>query len=185
MHIVGLLGMTRREYTYSPGLGWTAYNLAETVGGFVTAAGIILLLGNLAVSYFRGEDAGPDPWHGATLEWTTSSPPPPYNYAVVPKVSSAYPNWDAADRAEDRLKLARNVLVLQDGHEQPATTPVDGTFDEIVEMPHDSPWPPLLALSLFLVFLMLLLGKFGVAGIMGILCLLALVGWHSKEPQES
>jgi cytochrome c oxidase subunit I len=185
MHIVGLLGMTRREYTYSPGLGWTAYNLAETVGGFVTAAGIILLLGNLAVSYFRGEDAGPDPWHGATLEWTTSSPPPPYNYAVVPKVSSAYPNWDAADRAEDRLKLARNVLVLQDGHEQPATTPVDGTFDEIVEMPHDSPWPPLLALSLFLVFLMLLLGKYGVAGIMGILCLLALVGWHSKEPQES
>ncbi|HVV60085.1 MAG TPA: cbb3-type cytochrome c oxidase subunit I, partial [Gaiellaceae bacterium] len=185
MHIVGLLGMTRREYTYPTGLGWTAYNLAETIGGFLTAVGILVLLGNLAVSYLRGEDAGPDPWHGATLEWTTSSPPPPYNFAVVPKVSSAYPNWDDADRAEDRLKLARNVLVLSDGHAQPATTPIDGTFDEIVEMPHDSPWPPLLGLSLFLVFLMLLLGKYGVAGIMGILCLLTLLGWHAKEPQES
>jgi hypothetical protein len=77
------------------------------------------------------------------------------------------------------------VLVLSDGHAQPATTPIDGTFDEIVEMPHDSPWPPLLGLSLFLVFLMLLLGKYGVAGIMGILCLLTLLGWHAKEPQES
>jgi cytochrome c oxidase subunit I len=184
MHIVGLLGMTRREYTYPAGLGWTAYNLAETIGGFLTAVGIVLLLGNLAVSYFRGEDAGPDPWHGPTLEWTTSSPPPPYNFAVVPKVRSAYPNWDHDDRGEDRLKLAQNVLVLQDGHEQPAVTPVDGTFDEIVEMPHDSPWPPLLGLTLFLVFLMLLLGKYGAAGIMGILCVLVLFGWHSQEPQE-
>jgi cytochrome c oxidase subunit I+III len=184
MHIVGLLGMTRREYTYPGGLGWTAYNLAETIGGFLTAAGIVMLLANLAVSYFRGEDAGPDPWHGPTLEWTTSSPPPPYNYAVIPKVRSAYPNWDHDDRAEDRLKLAQNVLVLQDGHEQPAVTPVDGTFDEIVEMPHDSPWPPLLGLTLFLVFLMLLLGKYGAAGIMGILCVLVLFGWHSQEPQE-
>ena len=76
MHIVGLLGMPRRVYTYPSGLGWGAYNLAETIGGFVTLAGILLLLGNLVVSYFRGAPAGPDPWHGPTLEWTTSSPPP-------------------------------------------------------------------------------------------------------------
>jgi hypothetical protein len=51
-------------------------------------------------------------------------------------------------------------------------------------MPHESPWPPILALALSLVFLMLLIGRYGVAGIMAIFCLLALVGWHSKEPQE-
>jgi cytochrome c oxidase subunit I+III len=79
MHIVGLLGMTRRVYTYPSGLGWAAYNLAETIGGFVTLAGILLLLGNLFVSYFRGPPSGPDPWHGPTLEWTTSSPPPDYD----------------------------------------------------------------------------------------------------------
>jgi heme/copper-type cytochrome/quinol oxidase subunit 1 len=185
MHIVGLLGMPRRVYTYPDGIGWTAYNLAETIGGYLTAVGILLLFGNLVASFFRGEPAGPDPWHGPTLEWTTSSPPPEYNFAVVPKVTSPYPNWDAADREEDRRKLAARVLVLEQGHEQPAVTPVDARFDEVVEMPHESPWPIVLAFTLSLVFVMLLIHRYGVAGIMGILCLLALLGWHSKEPQES
>jgi cytochrome c oxidase subunit 1/cytochrome c oxidase subunit I+III len=184
MHILGLLGMPRRQYTYPSGMGWTAYNLAETIGGFITLAGILLLLGNLFVSYFRGEEAGPDPWHGPTLEWTTSSPPPEYNFAVIPKVSSAYPNWDDADRAEDRRKLARGVLVLDEGHLQPAVTPVDGHFAEIVEMPHDSAWPPLLALALAFTFTMLVIQRYGAAGIGGILCLLVLLGWHSREPEE-
>jgi cytochrome c oxidase subunit I+III len=184
MHIVGLLGMTRRVYTYPSGLGWAAYNLAETIGGFVTLAGILLLLGNLFVSYFRGPPSGPDPWHGPTLEWTTSSPPPDYDYAVIPRVTSAYPNWDPADREEDLRKLADGVLVLERGHEQPAVTPVDARFAEVVQMPHESSWPPVLALALALVFLMLLIGRYGAAGIMGIFCLLALLGWHSQEPQE-
>jgi O-antigen ligase len=51
-------------------------------------------------------------------------------------------------------------------------------------MPHESPWPPVLALALALVFTMLLIGLYGAAGIMGILCLLALVGWHMQEPEE-
>jgi cytochrome c oxidase subunit I+III len=184
MHIVGLLGMTRRVSTYPPGLGWTAYNLAETIGGFVTLAGILLLLGNLFYSYLRAPASGPDPWHGPTLEWTTSSPPPDYDYAVIPRVSSAYPNWDPVDREFDRRNLADGVLVLERGHEQPAVTPVDARFDEIVKMPHESPWPPVLALALSLVFLMLVIGRYGVAGIMGIFCLVALAGWHSQEPQE-
>ena len=115
MHIVGLLGMPRRNYTYPAGLGWTTYNLLETIGGFVTLAGILLLLGNLFASYRRGAPAGPDPWHGPTLEWTTSSPPPEYNFAVIPKVPSAYPNWDEEDRAADRERLDRGVLVLDRG----------------------------------------------------------------------
>ena len=61
---------------------------------------------------------------------------------------------------------------------------VDGRFAEIVRIPHESPWPPVLALGLALVFIMLLIGRYGVAGIMGIVCLLALVGWHSQEPEE-
>jgi hypothetical protein len=79
----------------------------------------------------------------------------------------------------------RRRPVLQRGHEQPAIEPVDGTFDEIVQMPHDSPWPALLGLSLLLLFLCLVMGKFGVAGIFGIACVLVLFGWHSKEPQEA
>src|SRR3954469_25717287 len=130
MHVLGLLGMTRREYTYPSGLGWESYNAVETLGSYITTVGILLLIGNLVWSYFRGAPAGPDPWHGATLEWTTSSPPPAYNYAVIPTVRSAYPNWDDDDRAEDRDRLGAGVLVLQEGHEQPATSPVDANFDE-------------------------------------------------------
>jgi len=185
MHIVGLLGMTRRVYTYPSGLGWTAYNLAETIGGFITLAGILLLLGNLFVSYRRGAPAGPDPWHGPTLEWTTSSPPPEYDFAVIPRVTSAYPNWDPVDRQVDRLNLGDGAYTLERGHEQPEVTPVDGRLADIVQMPHESPWPPVLALCLALVFTMLLIGRYEVAAFMGLLCLLALVGWHSQEPEEA
>jgi cytochrome c oxidase subunit I+III len=184
MHIVGLLGMTRRVYTYPDDLGWTGYNLAETIGGYVTLAGILLLFGNLARSYFRGPPAGPDPWNGPTLEWATTSPPPEYDFPVIPKVSSAYPNWDAADREEDRRRLEQDILVLDEGNEQVEVTPVDARFSEVVQMPHESPWPIVLALCLSLVFVMLLLQHYGTAGLMGILCLLALVGWHSQEPEE-
>jgi cytochrome c oxidase subunit 1/cytochrome c oxidase subunit I+III len=185
MHIVGLLGMTRRVYTYPDDLGWTGYNLAETIGGYVTLAGILLLFGNLVRSYFRGPVAGPDPWHGPTLEWATSSPPPEYDFPVIPKISSAYPNWDAADREEDQRRLQEGVFVLDDGNEQVEVTPVDARFSEVVHMPHESPWPVLLALCLSLVFVMLLLQHYGAAGLMGILCLLTLAGWHSREPEDA
>jgi cytochrome c oxidase subunit I len=185
MHIVGLLGMPRRVYTYPGGLGWTVYNLLETVGGFITTAGILLLFGNLVVSYRRGPRVGADPWHGPTLEWSIPSPPPEYNFAVIPTVSSAYPNWDAPDRELDGRRLAAGVGVLDDGHEQAISTPFDGEADEIVRMPHGSPWPILVALCLSAMFAVLTIEKFTVAAVIGVLLLLTLAGWHSKEPQES
>ena len=185
MYIVGLLGMPRQIYTYPGNMGWTAYNLAETIGGFLTAFGILVCVGNLLVSYLRGLPSGPDPWLGPTLEWATSSPPPEYNFAVIPTVTSAYPNWDPEDREEDVRKLADGVMVLEEGHEQPVVTTADGNFSEVIEMPHSSPWPPTLGLCLGLVFTFLVLEKFFVAGIFGALCLLSLVGWHAKEPQEA
>jgi cytochrome c oxidase subunit I+III len=170
MHIVGLLGMPRRNYTYPGGLGWGAYNLAETIGGFITLAGILLLFGNLVRSYFRGEPAGPDPWHAPTLEWTIPSPPPEYNFAVIPKVSSAYPNWDAP----------AGELLLDQGHQQPISSPADAYFAEVAEMPHESPWPIVFALCLNLVFAMLVIEKFAIALVFAALCALTLVAWHSR-----
>ena len=81
-------------------------------------------------------------------------------------------------------RVPLGLLMLEHGHEQPAVTPVDGKLAEIAQMPHESPWPPVLALALALVFTMLLIGLYGVAGIMGIVCLLALAGWHLQEPAE-
>ena len=157
MHIVGLLGMPRRQYTYPSGLGWAPYNLAETIGGFLTAGGILLLLGNLVVSRLWGLPAGRDPWHAATLEWTVSSPPPEYNFAVIPKVSSAYANWDDDDREADGRRLAEGMLVLDARPRDDVSARVDGRISEIVAMPHDSPWPIVLAAALGLVFTMLVI----------------------------
>jgi cytochrome c oxidase subunit I+III len=178
MHILGLLGMPRRQYTYPSGMGWDVYNLLETIGGFVTLAGILLLLGNLFVSYFRGAEAGPDPWHGPTLEWTTSSPPPEYNFAVIPRVTSAYPNWD------DPPPQVAGGLVLDDGNRQVEVTPVDGYLSDVVDLPHGSPWPPVLAFTLALVFASLVIQKYGAAALAGTLSLLVLAAWFWKEPQE-
>src|SRR5256886_11156825 len=105
MHILGLLGMTRRVYTYPSSLGWGAYNLSETIGAFILTAGLLLIFWNLVYSRFRGAPAGPDPFFGGTLEWATTSPPPPYNFPVIPTVTSAYPNWDVEDRRGGRAAV--------------------------------------------------------------------------------
>jgi cytochrome c oxidase subunit 1 len=65
-----------------------------TVGVFFQAAGILVFLGNLLWSYYRGKAAGSDPWDAWTLEWLTPSPPPVYNFAVIPAVKSRRPLWD-------------------------------------------------------------------------------------------
>jgi cytochrome c oxidase subunit I len=185
MHIVGLLGMPRRVYTYQPHLGWDAYNLSETVGAFILTAGLLTIFGNLVWSRFRGLPAGPDPFFGGTLEWTTTSPPPHYNFAVIPTVTSPYPNWDREDRVEDARRLEAGELVLEEGHETPASTVRDGYLDEVVEMPSESWWPLVLGLGVTLVFVMLLLAHFVVAGIFSALCVLAVAGWHLQEPAEA
>src|SRR5579862_6230408 len=94
MHIPGLLGMPRRIYTYEPGRGWDIWNLIVTIGVFFQAAGILVFLGNLIWSYFCGRPAGNDPWDAWTLEWSTNSPPPAYNFYTVPSFQSRRPLWD-------------------------------------------------------------------------------------------
>ncbi len=184
MHISGLLGMPRRVYTYHDGLGWEPTQLAATIGAFTLAASILLIVGNFAHARLRGPAAGPDPWGGDTLEWATTSPPPEYNYPVIPTVRSAHPNWDVADRLEDQRRLERGEFVLDAGEEQPATTVLDADLDEVLEMPSASPWPLTLAVTLALVFVMLLTSHFVIAGVFGVLALAVIAAWHAREPQE-
>jgi cytochrome c oxidase subunit 1 len=94
MHIPGILGMPRRIYTYEPNRGWDLWNLIVTIGVFFQAAAVLIFVANLIWSYFRGELAGSDPWDAWTLEWSTTSPPPTYNFALIPEVKSRRPLWD-------------------------------------------------------------------------------------------
>jgi cytochrome c oxidase subunit 1 len=94
MHIPGLLGMPRRVYTYEAGRGWEIWNFIVTVGTIVQGISILVFVANLLWSMFKGEPAGNDPWDAWTLEWSTTSPPPDYNYAAIPSVASRRPLWD-------------------------------------------------------------------------------------------
>ncbi len=94
MHFLGFLGMPRRIYTYAPDRGWESLNLLATVGVLFQAAGILCFVWNVIRSIGWGERAGDDPWDAWTLEWTTSSPPPEYNFEKLPVVRSGRPLWD-------------------------------------------------------------------------------------------
>src|SRR5207302_897372 len=93
MHLIGLLGMPRRVYSYSPELGVSSLNLVSTVGAFLIALSILMFLVNLLRSRTHGQRAGNDPWGGATLEWSIPSPPPVYNFSVIPTVANRLPRW--------------------------------------------------------------------------------------------
>jgi cytochrome c oxidase subunit I len=94
MHIPGILGMPRRVYTYEADRGWMIWNLLISSGAIIQAIGTLVFVYNLVWSYFKGPVAGPDPWDAWTLEWSTTSPPPDYNFAVIPSVGSRRPLWD-------------------------------------------------------------------------------------------
>jgi cytochrome c oxidase subunit 1 len=94
MHFPGLLGMPRRIYTYEPRPGWEILNFIVTIGAFIQGVAILVFVWNLIFSYFKGEKAGNDPWDAWTLEWSVSSPPPPYNFRSIPTVASRRPLWD-------------------------------------------------------------------------------------------
>jgi cytochrome c oxidase subunit 1 len=94
MHVPGILGMPRRIYTYEADRGWMIWNMLISSGAVLQTIGTLLFVYNMVWSYFKGPIAGPDPWDAWTLEWSTPSPPPVYNFAVTPTVESRRPLWD-------------------------------------------------------------------------------------------
>ena len=101
-HMLGMMGMPRRIYTYGQGGAWEWYNLASTIGAGVMGVGIAVIALNVIVTSRRGRRAGGDPWRGDTLEWYTTSPPPPENFdRPLPYISSARPLRDLRRRIQE------------------------------------------------------------------------------------
>jgi cytochrome c oxidase subunit 1 len=94
-HFLGLEGMPRRVVDYREADGFTTFNALSTAGAFLTGISTLFLLWNVVRSLRKGEPAGDDPWGGHTLEWATSSPPPPENFdRPLPPIRSNRPVFD-------------------------------------------------------------------------------------------
>jgi cytochrome c oxidase subunit I len=147
MHIAGILGMPRRVYTYPAGLGLEIPNLLSTLGSLVVAAAVLLYVINMVLSLFRGRVAGPNPWDGATLEWATTSPPPPYNFEHTPVVESDTPLWDA----REKLPVVTGLRV--DDRELLLTSVVSAAPESREPIPEPTVWPFVAAVAIGVMFI--------------------------------
>jgi len=191
MHISGLMGMPRRVYTYADGMGWDWINLITTIGSYIFAIGVLLFLINVWKSYRKGPLAGDNPWDAPSLEWATTSPPPPYNFVVIPTVASRHPLWE--DRLQQHEGEGSHVdagLVLDHGREAIGTSSLDATPDIILRMPRDSYAPVILALTATTIFIGLAFHLWWLAALGALATGVDIIGWlwperalgETKEP---
>jgi cytochrome c oxidase subunit I+III len=156
MHIVGLLGMPRRVYTYEAGLGWEPYNLLSSVGVLVIITGIAVFIWNVARSYRRGEEAGNNPWGAATLEWAVPSPPAEHGWSVLPIVRSRHPLWDQDELHRGDERLERFVRGLSQWPLRWRAAVIVGTADarpqEVFRVANPSIWPLVAGCGLVFIF---------------------------------
>jgi cytochrome c oxidase subunit 1 len=146
MHIVGMLGMPRRVYTYPGGMGWGTLNAISSLGAVVLALGVLVFMLNVVLSLQRGSVAGANPWGGAGLEWATSSPPPVYNFPHLPAVASRTPLWDSADE----LTVMSGLRV--DQREHLLTSVIDAIPSTREPSPQPTIWPLLSAIAVGITF---------------------------------
>ncbi|HET6907380.1 MAG TPA: cbb3-type cytochrome c oxidase subunit I [Rhodanobacteraceae bacterium] len=163
MHISGLAGMPRRIYTYPASMGWGDLNLVTTIGAFIFALGVLLFVVNVIVSLFAGRKAPPNPWDADSLEWATESPPPSYNFAVIPRVGSIHPLWESRLDEQGGRSILEEGAVLDHHHEIPGTTVLDAEPDVILKQPHPTLAPLIMALLIAGTFVGMLMTMWWVA----------------------
>jgi cytochrome c oxidase subunit 1 len=144
MHFLGFEGQPRRTYTYPAGMGWDFLNMLATIGAFVIAAAVTVFLVDVVFSYVRREPAPADPWDARTLEWSTSSPPPEYNFAEIPVVSHRDELWHRKYTEDDEGRLVRLPSGAAVDVEEQAHAPAE---PHGIHMPSPSYWPLVLALG--------------------------------------
>lgn len=149
MHILGLMGMPRRIYTYQAGLGFQSMNEIVTFGSFVFGIGILLSIINLIVSLRKGEIAGKNPWNSDGLEWATDSPPKVYEVVHIPTVTTRSPLWDDYDENADPF----NERILDHARLTMTTSLLDAHPVSIAVMPDSTLVPFFMAVALFAFFL--------------------------------
>jgi cytochrome c oxidase subunit 1 len=178
-HKLGLIGMTRRIYTYLPETGWGPLNLLSSIGAGVLALGMFCYFGNALYSMKRGAIAGSNPWGGSTLEWATTSPPPHYNFLHMPTVSSVDPLWDEPENAPVVTGLAtdkREVLI---------THVLDAEPDHRYVYPGPTPWPFVTAVCTAVMLVSLLFSAWALPiGISVVAIVMTIWVWPTTKKKE-
>jgi cytochrome c oxidase subunit I+III len=150
MHHLGLAGMPRRVYTYPAEMGWGTLNLVATLGALTIAVSVLVFLVNVFRSLRHGEAAGPNPWGAGTLEWATSSPPPPCNFHAIPVVHGRDALWEPPTRPDEPVAVSglathtREVLV---------TTVATASPDHRYDFPEPTIWPFVCAVTTSIFFI--------------------------------
>jgi cytochrome c oxidase subunit 1 len=174
MHILGLMGMPRRVYTYLPEMEWGGLNLLSSFGAVMFAASFALFLWNVVRSLNHGASAGDNPWDAPTLEWATTSPPPPHNFDRIPVVTSREPLWaerESLPVAEGLRVNTREVLVS-------SVTSANADLRET--SPTTSIWPLLAAIATGVTFIGSIFTPWAVvwgSAVVGV----TLIGWFWPE----
>jgi cytochrome c oxidase subunit I len=181
MHILGLMGMPRRVYTYQADMGWGDLNLLVSAGALVFFASFVLFAWNATSSWKWGAVAGPNPWDAATLEWAAASPPSPQNFDRIPVVTSREPLWSERDGlpATSGLGVYNRELVV--------TTVAEARPSLREGSPEPSIWPFLSAVAVTIAFIASIFTPWAVVWGSALVAV-PLVGWFwpksDKEDQE-
>jgi cytochrome o ubiquinol oxidase subunit I len=115
LYILGLMGATRRLDHYDASLGWQQLFIVAAVGVAIIGLGVGFQILQLVVSIKQRKsnlDTTGDPWNGRTLEWSTTSPPPAYNYAVIPKADQRDAFWAAKHTATETTEPAYEAFKM-------------------------------------------------------------------------
>lgn len=186
MHMVGLLGMPRRVYTYQAGLGWEIYNLLSTIGVFIIIPGIAVFIWNVWRSYRSGAEAGPNPWGADTLEWATPSPPEEHGWSVLPIVHSRHPLWDQDDLHSGDAEVEQLVHGMGAWPLKWRAALIVGTADarpqEIFRVADPSLWPLVVALGTVGIFAAELTGIRWAALVSAAVIVIGVIGWNRPTP---
>jgi cytochrome c oxidase subunit I len=176
MHFSGLLGMPRRVYTYPAGMGLELPNMLSSIGSLVVSLAVLLFVANMLLSLKTGRIAPPNPWAASSLEWATTSPPPPYNFAHIPVADSRTPLWDSPEtlpvvhglRVEQRELLLTSVLAAGPETREPSAEP--------------SPWPFISAAAVTVMFISSIFSPWAVL-VGAVPATIALIAWFwPKSP---
>ena len=187
MHWVGLLGQRRRIETYDAETGWGAINLASSIGSFVLAIGLGMVLVDIVIHVFVAVRGKRNPWNAGTLEWATMSPPPAYNFASLPLVTSRDP-FAGDPGLPARLAKGEGYLgTPRHGWRETLTVDIaSGRPEQLVIYPGNTRLPIVMAAVTGLAFLSLLLKLYWLTplALLGVLALALRWVWQLGSQED-